>query len=256
MRLSVVLALSAVAVCAQERDPVPAMPKLSAEDLAKGERLFNGHCAPCHGPKGDGGKGANLARPKLPRAVDDSALFRVIRDGIQGTEMPGAWEMIDREVWQTAAYVKTLGRVAQQMVTGDAIKGSQLYEGKGCAACHIVNGKGGRTGPELSQIGMRRSPGHLRESLVSPAAEAPEDFAWVRLVDRMGAKVEGVRLNEDTFSIQVRDTKDRIRSYWKRDLKQIDTSWKTSPMPSFSKTLSESELGDLVAYLASLGGVQ
>jgi cytochrome c oxidase cbb3-type subunit III len=256
MRLWVVVALATAAVSAQEREAVPAMPKLTAEDLAKGERLFNGHCAPCHGPKGDGGKGANLARPKLPRAADDAALFRVIRDGIQGTEMPGAWEMIDREVWQTAAYVKSLGRVSQQMVTGDALKGAPLYESKGCATCHMVNGKGGRTGPELSQIGMRRSPAHLRESLVSPAAEAPEDFAWVKLVDKMGTKVEGVRLNEDTFSIQVRDTKDRIRSYWKRDLKQVDASWKSSPMPSYAKTLTEAELGDLVAYLASLGGAQ
>src|SRR5512134_2089468 len=93
------IALFAGIVSGQTMPSGPTMPSLTADDLAKGERLFAGHCAGCHGPKGDGGKGANLARAKLPRAPDDAALFRVIQNGVSGTEMPGAWEMIDHEVW-------------------------------------------------------------------------------------------------------------------------------------------------------------
>jgi putative heme-binding domain-containing protein len=169
--------------------------------------------------------------------------------------MPGAWEMIDREIWQVAAFVKTLGRVAPQMVSGDAVKGEQIYHGKGgCVACHAIDGKGGRMGPDLGQIGVRRSVAHLRESLLIPGAETPDGFAWVELVDRAGVKAEGVRLNEDTFSIQLRDTKDALRSYWKRDLKQVNVDQNKSPMPSYENTLTEAELGDLIAYLVSLGG--
>jgi putative heme-binding domain-containing protein len=247
-------ALLAGAMHAQEDQPIPPMPNLTAEDLAKGERLFVGHCAGCHGPKGDGGKGASLARPKLPRAPDDKTLYQVISRGIPGTEMPGSWAMIDREIWQVTGYVRTLGRVARQAATGDSVKGAQLYQSKGCAGCHAIDGKGGRLGPDLSSIGARRSLAHLRESLVKPEADAPDRFAWVTVVDRSGAKIEGVRLNEDTFSIQIRDAKDHLRSFWKRDVKQVHVDLKKSPMPSYAKTLAESELGDLVAYLAGLGG--
>jgi putative heme-binding domain-containing protein len=259
MRLGVLFAgvgLLAAMLGAQEDAPASEMPKLTAEDLAKGERLFAGHCAGCHGPRGDGGKGANLARPKLPRASDEKTLFKVISNGIPDTEMPGAWEMIDRELWQVTAYVRSLGRVAQQTATGDAAKGEQLYQSRGCAGCHAVGGKGGRMGPDLSQIGARRSLTHLRDSLVKPEAETPDGFAWVAVVDRAGGKTEGVRLNEDTFSIQLRDKKDRLRSFWKRDVKQVQVDLKKSPMPSYEKTLTEAEVGDIVAYLAGLGGGQ
>jgi putative heme-binding domain-containing protein len=233
------------------------MPVLTPGDLENGGRLYNGQCSGCHGPKGDGGKGANLARPKLPRAPDDAALFRVIQSGVPGGEMPGAWAMTDREVWMVAAFVKTLGRVQLQTAPGDAAKGEQVYTGKGgCVACHALKNGGGRLGPELNQIGMRRSLAHLRESLVNPGADVPDGFAWVELIDKKGTKVEGVRLNEDTFSIQVRDTKDGLRSYWKHDLKQFKVDLKKSPMPSYAKSLSDSELTDVVAYLASLGGGQ
>lgn len=253
LAMAATMALAADAVWAQSGAAV-VLPKAS-EDLAKGERLFNAQCAGCHGPRGEGAKGPTLARPQLSRAADDAALYRVIESGIPGTEMPGAWAMIDREVLQVTAYVKSLGRIAQQMVTGDAVKGEQIYRGKGgCAACHAVGGEGGYTGPDLSRIGTQRSVTHLMEALVNPAAEVPEGFAWVEASDRAGRKLEGVRLNEDTFSVQFRDAKGRPRSYWKRELKQLRVRKDTSPMPSYEKSLSEAERGDLVAYLTSLGG--
>ena len=134
-------------------------PHQSEADLARGKKLYAGQCAPCHGPAGEGGRGANLARPTLPRAPDDASLYRTIRDGIPGTEMPGAWALIEREIWQVAAHVRRLGRVDQTPVPGDPVRGEGIYRGKGkCAPCHTVKGEGGRMGPDLSEIGARRSP--------------------------------------------------------------------------------------------------
>src|SRR5690349_7825124 len=106
------LGLAVISVQAQdEENKIPKEnPHTSESDIARGKQLFMGHCAPCHGPAGNGGKGANLARPSLPRAADDPSLFRVIRRGIPNSEMPGAWEMNDHEAWQVAAFVRTLGR--------------------------------------------------------------------------------------------------------------------------------------------------
>lgn len=230
-------------------------PHKSEADLRRGKQLFEAHCAPCHGPGGNGGRGANLARPVLPRASGDQALFKLIRDGIPGTEMPGAWVMIDREVWQVAGYVRTLGRTAPEMLPGDRARGEQLFRGKGnCLQCHSVGGDGGRMGPGLTEVGARRSAAYLRAKLLQPESNTPEGFAHVEVVTKDGRRASGIRLNEDTYSIQLRDLSDNLHSFWKQDLAEVRKERKRTPMPSYKGVFSREELDDVVAYLASLRG--
>lgn len=222
-------------------------------DLARGEKLYQGHCALCHGTQGGGGRGPMLAHPKLKRAPDDAALVKVIEEGIPGTEMLGAWQMNEREIRQVAAYVRSLGRVSPKPVPGDVAHGRQVYEGKGgCAACHMIKGQGGVMGPDLSAIGLRRSASYLREAIENPEAAVPDDFLQVRVTPLKGAAITGVRLGEDSFTIQVRDYSGGLHSYWKRDLKEISKDRGKSPMPSYKDKLTESEMTDLIAYLSTL----
>lgn len=222
-------------------------------DLARGEKLFQGHCALCHGTRGDGGRGPMLVQPKLKRAPDDAALVKVIEEGIRGTEMPGAWAMNEREMRQVAAFVRTLGRASSKPVPGDAARGAGIYQGKGkCATCHMIKGQGGLMGPDLSVAGLRRSAAYLREAIVNPEAELPDRFLQVRVVPNSGAEITGIRLTEDSFTLQIRDFSDRLHSFWKRDLSQIHRDHGKSPMPSYKDQFTDSELTDLVAYLTSL----
>lgn len=230
-------------------------PFTSEADLAQGKRLYDGRCAGCHGPKGDGGKGANLAQPVLSRTSDDRSLWMVIRYGIPDTEMPGGL-MTQREIWQVAAYVRSLGRVQGGAVTGDSAKGERLVRGKGgCLGCHAIGTEGGRMGPALTDIGARRGPGHLRAKIANAQGDVPAGFRLVDITNKAGAKLSGVRLNEDGYSIQFRDAKGEIHSYWKRDLTFLKVE-RRSPMPSYAHQLSETEINDMVAYLASLRGAQ
>jgi putative heme-binding domain-containing protein len=226
----------------------------SHADLARGEKLFQVHCARCHGAKGEGSRGPALTRSKLPHAADDTELLKVIKDGIRGTEMPGAGAMSEHEVRQTAAYVRSLGKLPMKPVPGDPAHGAEIYRGKGsCTSCHSMNGEGGVTGPDLSTIGAARSPSHLRAVLENPQAALPEDYLLVTVVPKNGgANVTGLRVNEDSFSIQVRDNSGRSHSFWKSDVTNIEKQRGKSPMPSYKGQLSDSELTDLVAYLASL----
>ena len=129
---------------------------------------------------------------KLPRAPDDAALLKVIEEGIRGTEMPGAGAMSEREMRQTAAYVRSLGKLPMKPVPGDPAHGAEIYRGKGnCASCHSINGEGGVAGPDLSTIGTSRSASHLRESLVDPEAAVPEDYLLVTVVPKNGPSVTG-----------------------------------------------------------------
>lgn len=221
-------------------------------DLDTGKKLFAVNCALCHGPKGEGGRGPMLALAKLKRAPDDAALVNIIEDGIRGTEMPGADTMSLHEVRQVAAFVRSMGRVTAKPVPGDTAHGAELYKSKGCNGCHTVKGDGGFVGPDLSSIGISRSAAFLRESLVEPEKAVPEGYMLIAITPKSGAAVTGVRVNEDSFSIQIRDNAGRSHSFWKTDLDRIEKQKGKSAMPSYKDRLSETELTDVVAYLASL----
>jgi putative heme-binding domain-containing protein len=260
MRLVSAIFSFALAATAQI-DPEYVIPKenpnTTATDLKNGQQLFLAQCARCHGPKGEGGRGTVLTQPRLRHAPDDQTLFLVIRDGIKGTEMPGGYALDTRETWQLAAYVRSLGRMPHEAVPGDPKRGQELYQAKGhCSQCHIISGQGGSLGPELSEIGSRRSAAHLHAAVLDPQSALPEGFLQVRLVTKDGRRISGVRLNEDTFTIQVRDLNGGVYSFFKEDLKELQRDPGKSPMPSFRAAFSGSEVDDLVAYLVSLRGNQ
>jgi putative heme-binding domain-containing protein len=246
-------ALSFAVASAAARPGQDPIATLTADDLAHGKRLYIGQCALCHGIEGVGGRGPALNQPALRRAKDNVALYNVIKNGVAGTEMPGAWQMTDREVWRVAGYIRSLNRVEAAKLTGDAGRGRELYRAKGCALCHIVRGEGGASGPELTGIGARRSAAYLREALIEPAASAPDGFLVVSVITRAGRSLRGVRVNEDSFTIQLRDDEDRFHSFRKNELKSLKKEFGVSTMPNY-KTMTAGELDDLVAYLASLGG--
>src|SRR5271157_4661722 len=116
-------------------------------DLGTGKKIFESQCALCHGQTGTGGRGPSLNRARLGRAPDNEALGKVISFGIE-PEMPGAWQLNEREVASVAAYVRSLGTLPAEVLPGDAARGAKVYQAKGCAGCHVVAGKGEGIGPE------------------------------------------------------------------------------------------------------------
>jgi cytochrome c oxidase cbb3-type subunit 3 len=66
--------------------------------------------------------------------------------------------------------------------------------------------------------------------------------------------VRGVRANEDSFTIQLRDANNRFHSFRKLDIEDMKKEVGISTMPSYKATLTNAEIDDLVAYLASLRG--
>jgi cytochrome c oxidase cbb3-type subunit 3 len=251
----------------------PATPVVSGdlpvtpEAIAAGQKLFLAHCSFCHGPNGEGDRGPTLAQPSLPRATDDVVLQNIIKSGLSGTEMPGS-RLFPDQIQAVAAFVRSLGRRPRETVAGDAARGGQLYATKGaCATCHTLNGHGAAIGPDLGRIGLRRSPAYLRRALTEPGAEVPLEFSpwrsevslpvnflFVRAVPKKGEPVAGVRVNEDTFSIQVRDLSGRVHSFFFSELAELHRDWGVSPMPAYGAVFTATELDDVVAFLVSLRG--
>ena len=234
-------------------------------DLDKGRQLFLGMCSRCHGAEGGGGEGPNLNRPALSRAPDDQALTAVIRDGIPDRGMPRIRRFTDAEMHAMVLYVRSLGRTVALAVPGSPEKGKAVYQKSGCSSCHIINGEGGTLGSELSSVGARRAPDYLRQAIVDPAAALPRgalpipgrslnEFLPVRVVTRDGREVRGIRVNEDSFTIQVKDAGNQLYSFRKADLKTLDKELGKSVMPDYKARISGADLDDLVAYLHSMGG--
>lgn len=226
-------------------------PYATPEDVAAGRRLFEGRCGHCHGQAGEGGRGAVLNDGRFRHGDSDRDLFMTIRNGVPNTEMPGARNLPAREIWRMVAYVRQLSRQgAPEPNPGDPAAGAVVYRNSGCATCHRIGSEGAFLGPDLSDIGARRAIRHLRESIVEPGADIPLEFRQVSVVDRQGATVTGIHLNEDEYSVHLRDMAGNLRSFMKRDIAGMSLP-RTSIMPAY-RALSEVELQNLVAYLSSL----
>jgi putative heme-binding domain-containing protein len=178
-----------------------------------------------------------------------------IRNGISGSEMPPT-RGPDQDIWRLVAFVKRLGSQGlNEKAPGDAAAGKAIYDRSGCSGCHTVNHQGGILGPDLNDVGRRRSLKFLEESLVKPEADLPLNYRGIRVTTAKGETVTGIRLNEDDTSIQLRTTGGDLRPFLKKDVKEIRRD-SPSLMPAFGSPLSPKQLEDLVAYLSSLRGAR
>jgi cytochrome c oxidase cbb3-type subunit 3 len=235
--------------------PTPSGKKSPHADVAAGKRLFERHCALCHGMDGKGGRGPALNRVHLIHAPDDKALETVIVDGIP-PYMPEGYFLEEKDVVNLAAFVRSLSKVSPDRLPGDARRGSEVYAKSGCSGCHITFGTGVGYGPELTGIGDQHSAAFLEKVIRKPSAVLPDDFLMVKATTSSGETIEGIRVNEDSFTIQVKDAGGNFRSLRKQDLKDLQKLRGETPMPSFESILSTSEMQDLVAFLASQRGKQ
>ena len=222
-------------------------------DIAYGARLYDAQCTTCHGATGDGVGGVDLKSGKFKNGTTDQDLARIITTGVPGTSML-AFKFDPAEVAGVIAYIRNMNDFDRGSVkAGDPSRGRALYEGKGdCARCHRVDVQGSRVAPDLSDIGSVRSPSSLARSLTDPSSQMMPINRPVRAVKRDGTVVNGRRLNEDTYTVQLLDERERLVSLDKSDLREY-TILTASPMPSY-RTLTADELADLVAYLLSLKG--
>ena len=213
------------------------------------------------------GLGPNLNRPKLRYGPDLPALIGVISNGIPNTPMPAGWQFSSNDVRRLAGYVLSLGQVPREIVPGDPARGRVLFTGKGeCTKCHSVRREGGVQGPDLTDVGLRRGAEFLKQSLLDPGAELPQEmtddfsvagyslYLPVKIVTQEGRELEATRVNEDGFTIQVRDSFNQPFSLGKSELNTLRKEFGKSIMPSYTTTLLPGEIDDLVAYLTTLRG--
>ena len=224
-------------------------------DVRMGERVFRAQCGRCHGrdARGNDETGApDLTTGQFSQASSDPAMFGVIRDGIENTAMIGiSPRASDQTVWQIVSYINSLNLDPDDYdLPGDAARGEQVYAGANCSTCHMIRGEGGRTGPDLSTVGSQLDPDEIATSLSDPDAEVAPRWWTMRITRADGSTIEGLRMNEDTFTVRIMDNDENLWSFMKSEVRSSERIT-TSTMPA-ADNLTASEVDDLVAYLFSL----
>jgi putative heme-binding domain-containing protein len=250
VRIIAVIALVAVL----EMTPARAQ-HATAFDIEDGARAYANVCANCHGPDGDLIAGIDLGRGIFRRPLSDEQIVEIIINGIADTPMPPTPSMSEAQALEIVAYLRALAAARPgQSLAGDPRRGRMLFEGAGeCLNCHRVAGTGSRTGPELTSIGLLRRTAELEIALLEPNAEVQPNNRSYRVVLRDGETIDGRLLNHDTFTVQLIDTDERLRSFDKSML--AEHGFVASPMPSYRDRFDAQQLADLISYMSSLRGI-
>ena len=225
----------------------------NADPVEDGKALYRSNCAFCHGLTGGGGRGPALAQGNYVHGSTAAEIRRVISEGVPGTNMP-AFRMESDELDHLVAFVQAFsgGNAKRQPMAGNAARGHDVYTRSGCAGCHRVAGQGSVYGPDLTRIGAARSSTYIKDSVVNPSTDIPEDYEGVTVVTRDGKRISGVRVNEDTFTVQLRDQSQKFRMFQKGEVREVIHE-KKSLMPPYA-SLSQDDLQNRLAYLDSLRG--
>ncbi len=216
-----------------------------------GEELYTAHCAYCHGLDGRSIFGAVLGQGHN-RAKTIPELVAIVVRGIPGTEMPPS-TLGPAQAFAVIQFLRATASVAT-VTAGSAAAGATVFIGKGnCANCHRVNGVGSRLAPDLTEIGRFQLPANLESAILDPDLVIAPRSRFIRLVTHDGTVTTGRLLNQDTYSVQLIDSKEQLRSIDRVNLREM-TFIEKSAMPSYRDKLSTQEIADLVSYLVSLRG--
>ena len=243
----------AVCLAQSKRDPSEAKNPFAgkAEAIEAGQKRFREGCAACHGANAEGGRGPNLNESSDLRRMTDEQLFATIRHGIPGTEMPAS-PMPDNSVWEVAAFVRSLNSPAFLVpVRGNVEAGATIFFGKAqCSSCHMVSGKGGYIGPDLTNIAAMLTEKQLRESILKPSARITPGFIGVTVELKNGTRLEGVAKNNSNYSLQILDASGTLHLLNAQDVKKIEFQKKSIMPDNYGQRLSPEELENILSFLS------
>jgi cytochrome c oxidase cbb3-type subunit 3 len=253
MKLWVCAILASLAPTLYAQSPLPKNPLgNSPEVVAAGRTVYNSTCTDCHGVDGGaGGRAPELGGNRRYFRLSEASIFDTIKHGIPGTAMPPFAQLPDNDIWRIVAFIRNLrGNASEMNVPGNVQKGAAIFSGKGgCESCHMINGKGGTLGPDLSSIGGTSTLKHIQDVLTQDTP-VPVGYRPVKVVTQSGETIEGIARNEDNFSIQVLDQNNTLHLLDKSELREVTHDKKSLMRHDYDKVLTPSEFQDLLAMLS------
>jgi cytochrome c oxidase cbb3-type subunit III len=233
----------------KEKGSAPAG-RARASPPAEGRHAFESRCAGCHGLDGRGGEHApNISTDVVVQRLSNQEVTKIIHSGIPAKGMPAFDYLSVAETSSIVSYLRALGRGTASMTRrGNPLLGQELFFGKaGCGQCHMIVGKGGFLGPDLTEYGRTHAPDELKQIILNLAKA--HDASMVEIVTCQGERFSGVVRNEDNFSVQVLDTDGVLHLLMKAEVEQLNRTGGHLMPDDYRPRLSTSELEDLISYL-------
>lgn len=224
---------------------------LRAQDVETGKKQFAARCAGCHGVDGGGGEyGPNIVDMRRFGQRSERDVAEVIKNGIEDSGMP-AFPLPEKDIETLVAFVHSLrAPAADHPAPGDAPAGERYFFGSGnCSSCHMVKGRGGNLGPDLSNIGRQRRLTQITQALRNPSANAEPGNRLVSVRLRDGVTLRGLVKNESNYDLQLQTLDGGLRLLDREQIAE-ETREPTPLMPPAKGT--DEELRDVVAYLSRL----
>lgn len=260
---------------AQRRGPPAGPPNPFAgnsQAIAQGEQMYNQNCTSCHGPNGAAGEIGpeivhNLSVP-LRGELNDNQILDVIRNGAPGTVMP-AWKgkLADDDILKIGAFLHSLrGTAIDNPLPGNVAQGEEIFWGKGqCGSCHMLGGRGGLKGPDLTNVAAEYKSNLIIDALTKPnhrvygdggvhlrALPPMDTYDAVHVTLATGRTLDGVLLNQDSYSLQLMGDDNQLHLLDRSQVRAVAA--KAPLMPSdYDKRLTKEEFTDLMAFLTRQG---
>ena len=218
--------------------------------------LFDSNCGSCHGSDGRGGEHApDIATAPDVQRLADSDLIAIAKNGVPATGMPAFGWLGQENLTAIVRYLRTLqGRQIDIKLPGNPKSGEALFFGGAqCSACHMVNGKGGFIGGDLSLIGADQSAGHIRSVILDPERNLPPQKKATTVVTHTGQKFTGMLKVDDNFSVSIQTMDGNFHFFQKSQLTYIDLGSHSLMPVNYGSMLNDEKINDLVSYLLHVG---
>jgi cytochrome c oxidase cbb3-type subunit III len=220
----------------------------------QGSMLFDSNCGSCHGSDGRGGEHApDIATAADVQRLADSDLIAIAKDGVPG--MPAFGWLGQEKLTGIVQYLRTLqGRQTEIRLPGNPKGGEALFFGRArCSECHMVNGKGGFIGSDLSLYGTHESAGQIRSVILDPEKSLPPQKKATTVVTHTGQKFTGMLKVEDNFSVSIQTMDGDFHFFQKSQLAHVDVGSHSLMPGNYGSMLNDTQINALVSYLLHTG---
>ena len=244
------LAMTSVST-AQEREVTNPVGR-SEQAVTEGRELYNRTCTVCHGLNGAAGdRGPALGGGRSYVIRSDGAIFAAVENGIPGSAMP-AFKLQPLEIWKIVAYIRSLrATAADAFVAGDRDHGERIFWEKGnCGGCHMIRGRGGISGPDLSNLAGERTLTAIRDALTRAKLEIPNGYRPVEVITADGRTLRGIAKNDNNFSLQLLDDQGRLQLLTSDEWVKVTYKGESQMPSNYDKVLKPAEMQDLLAFLS------
>jgi len=241
----------------------------NAEAVTEGKTLYDQKCTTCHGADGGGGEigPAIVSGDRVDIGVSDAQTFTIIKNGVAGTPMTPQ-RLPDPDIWKIVTYIHALrGTALDNPLPGDVARGEAVFWGKGqCGTCHMLSGRGGLTAPDLSNIAGVRKSSSIVDALTKQqhrvyasggahlkSLPTMDSYLPVFVTTADGKTIDGVLLNEDSYSLQMIGNDQQLHMFDKSKLRKYAVERRSMMPTDYDKRLAPDEFKDLMAFLTRQG---